>query len=61
MAKGVWVAFKDNKIIGFVLTEAEAQARVRCGQADHFIWHEFATSKHGTEAIIPYLTIKEEE
>lgn len=59
MANGVWVAFKDNKIIGFVLTEAEAQARVRRGQADHFIWHNFATNKYGAEAIIPYLEVKE--
>ena len=59
MANGVHVAFKDGRIIGFVLTEAEAQARVKRGQADSFVWHEFATAKHGDEAIIPYLEVKE--
>ena len=57
--KGVWVAFKDNKIIGYVLTEEESIARVKRNEADYFAYHEFACCKHCDGAIIPYLTIKE--
>lgn len=59
MAKGVWIAFKDNKIIGYVLTEEESIARVKRNEADYFAYHEFACCKHCDGAIIPYLTIKE--
>lgn len=61
MANGVWVAFKDNKIIGYVLTEEESIARVKHNEADYFVYHEFAHCKHCDGTIIPYLTIKEEE
>jgi hypothetical protein len=61
MTNGVWIAFKDNKIIGYVLTEEESIARVKHGEADYFVYHEFAYCKHCEGAIIPYLTIKEEE
>lgn len=61
MTNGVWVAFKDNKIIGYVLTEEESIARVKHNEADSFIYHEFACCKHCNGAIIPYLTIKEED
>ena len=57
--KGVWIAFKDNKIIGYVLTEEESIARVKRNEADYFAYHEFARCKHYDGAIIPYLTIKE--
>lgn len=59
--KGVWIAFKDNKIIGYVLTEEESIARVKYNEADYFVYHEFARCKHCDGAIIPYLTVKEEE
>lgn len=59
--KGVWIAFKDNKIIGYVLTEEESIARVKHNEADYFAYHEFAYCKHCDGAIIPYLAIKEEE
>ena len=58
MAKGVWVAFKDNRIIGYVMTEAESISRVKRGQADYFAFHEFQCDNTG--AINPYLKIKEE-
>ena len=61
MTNGVWVAFKDNKIIGFVHTEEESIARVNRNEADYFAYHEFAYCKHCEGAIIPYLTIKEEK
>lgn len=61
MANGVWVAFKDNKIIGYVLTEEESIARVKHNKADYFVYHEFAHCKHCDGAIIPYLTIREED
>lgn len=57
---GVQVAFKDGRIIGFVLTESEAQARVKRGQADYFVWYDFATTKRADGAVIPYLTVKED-
>lgn len=60
-SNGVWVAFKDNKIIGFVHTEEESVARVKRKEADYFAYHEFALCGHCEGAIIPYLTIKEEE
>lgn len=61
MASGVWVAFKNNKIVGFVHTEEESIARVKNKQADYFAFHEFSYCKHCEGAVIPYLTIKEEK
>ena len=61
MGNGVYVAFKDDKIVGFVHTEEESIARVKHKEADYFIYHEFAYCKHCEGIIIPYLTIKEEE
>lgn len=58
MENGVWVAFKDNRIIGYVMTQEESIARVKRGQADYFAFHEFQCDRKG--AIIPYLKIKEE-
>lgn len=61
MTNGVWIAFKNNKIIGYVHTEEESIARVKREEADYFAYHEFALCEHCEGAIIPYLTIKEEE
>jgi len=61
MTNGVWIAFKDNKIVGFVHTEEESITRVKSGQVDSCVYHEFPYCKHCEGAVIPYLTIKEEE
>ena len=63
MENGVWIGFKDNRIIGYVMTEPEAMARVKQGQADYFEHYNFKcrVTRKEDYAMIPYLTIKEEE
>ena len=55
MNKGVWVAFKDNKIVGYVITKKEADVRLAEGQVDSFMWCDLQINNQG--AVIPYLDI----
>lgn len=55
MNKGIWVAFKENKIVGYVITKEEADARLAEGQVDSFMWYDFQTNNQG--AVIPYLDL----
>ena len=55
MNKGIWVAFKENKIVGYVITKEEADVRLAEGQVDSFMWCDLQTNNQG--AVIPYLDI----